>query len=319
MRPAAFALPCAGLLFLAAAASGQERLFDLFGGEPTAEQEAATTTAEAATVDREPARRDRPSWQRVHEALAEETTFEFIEMPLKDAVAYFADLHKVPVAIDREALADAGLSEELAITNMARGVSLSSALTAMLRGRGLGFINDGERLLITTAIKTQDHRFEAALEQETQVHFVEVPLNDVVAFFEELHKIPIEIDIKSLDEAGLGGDVPVTREVSELTLASALNLILNDLELTYIIENEVMLITTLAAAEKRPCVKFYPVGKLIESGLDLESLKRLIKLQSEGDCDTFINGHLAVFQSQPAHRKTARLIRELSAVAGAAK
>ena len=60
--------------------------------------------------------------------------------------------------------------------------------------------------------------------------------------------IPIWIDKKALDDVGIGTDTPVTINLAGITLRSGLKIMLKELELTYVISDEVLKITT----PKRP-------------------------------------------------------------------
>jgi hypothetical protein len=92
----------------------------------------------------------------------------------------------------------------------------------------------------------------AALNEKTTVDVVEQPLKDVVMYLSELHKIPIVLNAKKLEEASISPDTPVTKSVRGITLRSALNLVLRDLELAYVVENGVLTITTQEEAQSVP-------------------------------------------------------------------
>src|SRR5205823_11644901 len=66
-----------------------------------------------------------------------------------------------------------------------------------------------------------------------------------------------------LEEASVSPDTPVTKTLRGVTLRSALRLILKDLELTYVIRDEVLQITTPEDAESQLITKVYPVGDLV--------------------------------------------------------
>ncbi|MBL7039805.1 MAG: hypothetical protein ISR77_14305, partial [Pirellulaceae bacterium] len=83
-----------------------------------------------------------------------------------------------------------------------------------------------------------------ALDDDTRLEFIETPLDQVVDFLKDQHGINIELDAGELDNVGIGTDVPITRNLKGITLRSALRLMLKDLELTYVIRDEVLLITT---------------------------------------------------------------------------
>lgn len=90
----------------------------------------------------------------------------------------------------------------------------------------------------------------AALDQPTAIDFVETPLQQAIDFLEANHNIPIEINTKKLEEAGIQIDTPVTKNLKGITLRSTLNLLLDDLELTYAVQNGVLMITTKGEAQK---------------------------------------------------------------------
>ncbi len=95
------------------------------------------------------------------------------------------------------------------------------------------------------------------------LEFNETPLRDVISQLQDSQGIPIQVDIKALEEAGLDLDAPVTRNLSGVSLRSALRLILGDLDMTYLIKDEVLLITTKEKAAENLIVKVYPVADLV--------------------------------------------------------
>lgn len=108
-----------------------------------------------------------------------------------------------------------------------------------------------------------EERIFRALDDIATLEFIETPLADVVEFLKDAHNIPIEIDTKALDDVGLSTDVPVTRNLKGITLRSALRLMLRELDLTYMIRDEVLLITTPEEAETQLTTKVYPVADLV--------------------------------------------------------
>ena len=72
----------------------------------------------------------------------------------------------------------------------------------------------------------------------------------------------VEIDQRAVEDSGLTIDVPVAKTLKDISLRSALKLILRDLGLTYLIEDEVLQITTPEEAETRLITVVYPVKDL---------------------------------------------------------
>jgi hypothetical protein len=110
---------------------------------------------------------------------------------------------------------------------------------------------------------SSEERIFKELGQTATLEFIETPLKDAIQILKDRHSIPIELDVKKLEEAGVNLDTPVTKNLSGITLRSALRLMLNDLELTYVVRDEVLLITTPEEAESQLITKVYPVGDLV--------------------------------------------------------
>ena len=92
-------------------------------------------------------------------------------------------------------------------------------------------------------------RIEQALKQRTELEFVETPLRDVVDYLKDLHHIEIQLDYAALKEVGVDENTPITKKLIGISLRSALKLMLDELQLKYVIHNEVLLITSPAVAE----------------------------------------------------------------------
>ncbi|MBM4094015.1 MAG: VWA domain-containing protein, partial [Planctomycetes bacterium] len=109
---------------------------------------------------------------------------------------------------------------------------------------------------------TKEKRIYDALLEETILEFDEAPLSEVVDYLKTARNIPIVIDKRALDDVGLGTDTPVTISLAGITLRSALKIMLKELDLTYVIRDEVLKITTPEEAENELITKVYPVGDL---------------------------------------------------------
>jgi hypothetical protein len=109
----------------------------------------------------------------------------------------------------------------------------------------------------------REHRIQNELKEQSEVNFNEIPLKDALEFLETQHGIEIWIDNKELSEAAISTDTPVTLMLSGVSLRSVLRLLLEPLLLTYVIEDEVMKITTQTAAETKMSTRVYPVADLV--------------------------------------------------------
>jgi hypothetical protein len=112
-------------------------------------------------------------------------------------------------------------------------------------------------------LRGSEAAIEQALAQPTEIEFVDTPLSDVIDYLKDHHRIEIQLDIKMLDDVGIGSDTPVTKRLKGISLRSALNLLLRELSLTWIIQDEMLLITTPEEAESRLTIKVLDVADLV--------------------------------------------------------
>ncbi len=107
-----------------------------------------------------------------------------------------------------------------------------------------------------------EKRINAALDDESSCNFADTPLADAVTFLATQHEIPILLDSAALEAAGAATDAPVTLTLSGVPLRSVLNIMLKPMSLTYVIQDNVMFITTIDEANQRLQTRVYPVGDL---------------------------------------------------------
>jgi hypothetical protein len=102
-------------------------------------------------------------------------------------------------------------------------------------------------------------------------------LQDVVKNISDEYGIDIRLDRTALEEAGIGTDSPVTNSLKNVSLRSALKLILRNLQLTWIIENEVLMVTTAEAANKHFDTCVYSIQGLVDDS-DPKSVGALVEV-----------------------------------------
>ena len=108
-----------------------------------------------------------------------------------------------------------------------------------------------------------EEKIFAELDNNTKLEFVETPLNEVIDYLKDLHQIEIQIDEKALKDVGIDSKTAVTKNLSGISLRSALRLMLKEMDLTYVIRDEVLLITTPEEANAKLVTKVYPVADLV--------------------------------------------------------
>ena len=177
---------------------------------------------------------------------------------------------------------------------------------------------------------TMEARIAKALKTTARFDFQQTPIELVASALSREHKIPILIDRTALDDVGLSLDTPVTLQVDDIRLSSALNLALKPLELTWDIRDEAVMITTPEEAETYLHPRVYPVADLVAisnpfllPASDYDTLIEMISCQvkpdtwSEGNnLDIAALPHLGVVvisQNREAHEEIDQLLSNLRA------
>jgi len=206
------------------------------------------------------------SERRIYRALDERGDVSFNAQPLSNVMKFFESAFDVPIVINNRQMEIANVTSDEPITLRLPTVSFRSALNLILKPLNLTFVVRNEVLQITNneeAAKADDpvshwnpvgpelnaeRKIFRALSERGEVNFNAQPLSGVMKYFEVAYDIPIVLDVKALDTLNITPDEPTTLNLPAVSFRSALNLILEPLILTYVIENEVLLITSKSRA-----------------------------------------------------------------------
>jgi type II secretory pathway component HofQ len=170
---------------------------------------------------------------------------------------------------------------------------------------------------------TAEQRIRAALQEETNLEFVETPLKEALTYIADKHKFDLQYDTVALRDAAVDPTaIPVSINVHGIKLASALNLILSQNNLTTIMQDEVLQITTKDKANSTLVMHVYDVHDLAEP----ENVEQLIGILSSvpGDQDAVgkirwlrLSGKYTLFVCKPesVHDGIKEILADLRAVA----
>lgn len=159
--------------------------------------------------------------------------------------------------------------------------------SALLAASGAARAAEAERELkakydgAVTAASAATEKIEAALEEPTQLEFVETPLSDAMDFISDYHSIPVRLDGKKIEELGIALDMPVNANVQGIPLRSGLNLLLRGSGLTWVVQDDVLWITSVEAAEAMFSVRVYPVRDLVRTPESVLNDKRNVQADYE--------------------------------------
>ena len=119
--------------------------------------------------------------------------------------------------------------------------------------------NNGE-----SRLSQAEQDIQRKLITEVSIKYANRPLGEVIDELSAVTGVPMVLDMRALNAVRVTTDTPVTLQLpSSIKLKSALNLILNSLELTYVIENDVLSITSLEAKRSKVYPRTYRVTDLV--------------------------------------------------------
>lgn len=165
---------------------------------------------------------------------------------------------------------------------------------------------------------SSNDRIRATLDDATAFSFVELPLQEAARFIGEQHDIPVILNRRALEEIGIDTDAPITLSLQNVSLRSALRLMLRDLELTYMIQDQVLQITTPEHAEGHLEVRIYKLSKILAGQSDqvVKAMQTTVRTDmwdiAGGPCAAALVDHVIVVSgTETLHESVADFLREL--------
>jgi type II secretory pathway component GspD/PulD (secretin) len=109
----------------------------------------------------------------------------------------------------------------------------------------------------------RERAIERKLRSPITLSFTDVPLRTVIDDLRDTHNINIVPDVQALQEDAISLDQLISIKLDNVSLKSALNLILSQAKLTHVIKDEVLLVTTPAHAQGKNITVTYNVADLV--------------------------------------------------------
>jgi hypothetical protein len=172
-----------------------------------------------------------------------------------------------------------------------------------------------------------EKQVQEALETVVDASFAEVPIGEAVSKLSADHKVNVVLDLGALKTLNVQQPVTVNLDVQKIKLRSVLNLVCRESGLAWIVEDEVIKVTTAQAADSRLVTRTYPVADLVSTPDDLKSLKTAVEktgtaagwdvLGGEASAVTLDSARsLIVTQSWSGHQQVLNLLRMLREAKG---
>ena len=228
--------------------------------------------------------------------LLHEVDVPILGLNLQEFADFLSDRTGTNVIIDQRALSDVGLDthEPMAMPGWGK-MSLRNFARFALEQADLVMLEEPHRLLITTEEEAlgedgrsteiypvadllftdrvaemdllldpyfdreavAEKRIRAKLKRPMSVDFAEKPLEDVARQFAKSLGDTVMIDQKSLDDVGIAMDTPITARFNDVPAEESLRWMLRDIDLTYIIRHEALIILTREEAESQTQLRLH--------------------------------------------------------------
>jgi hypothetical protein len=104
-----------------------------------------------------------------------------------------------------------------------------------------------------------DAATRAKLKETSDGEFVEMPLHDVLRYFSDKHGIQYYIDKRSLEEANVAVDAPITLNLKNVPAEMLLDLVLRQAGLDYRLRSGVIMVASQQTIQSQVEVRVYPV------------------------------------------------------------
>ncbi|MHC5054290.1 MAG: STN domain-containing protein [Planctomycetota bacterium] len=218
----------------------------------TPERIAELRGRQAAPREAEPP--EEPEWAReIRRKLERKVTFEFVDTPVTEAVAFLQTLTKVSMVVDPWAFKPRG---EPAVTTGATSGRASDVLRRVLRAANLDYALVDHVVLVSNPARLAFFRREetraadvavgpvlrAKLARDISFEFVDTPLSETLDFLRTLTKINFVVE-PGFEE--LYGTRPVTLRVTSMPLASALRWVCRMADSGYVPAGDAVFVVSL--------------------------------------------------------------------------
>ncbi len=134
-------------------------------------------------------------------------------------------------------------------------------------GTAAGGAPGGRTTVISDAMEVNNATTKTKLAKPMAIDFVETPLADVIAFIADKAGIETYINKRTLDEAGVALDSPITISLKQVRGDMLLELVLQQVggdQIDYTVRDGIVVITDVVSLDGASEVKAYPVSDLLK-------------------------------------------------------
>jgi hypothetical protein len=123
--------------------------------------------------------------------------------------------------------------------------------------------SDAEIPVTIESPDSPESRIERALDSRQDFIFTDIRLGDVVQMLSKMLGVTVELDTRALTDAGITPDTPFSLKLKQVRAWDGLRELLSTKDLGFVIDHDVLLITTFDVGKAKNVTKFYPVQDLV--------------------------------------------------------
>src|SRR5262245_26542868 len=117
---------------------------------------------------------------------------------------------------------------------------------------------------------------EAKMNDPVAVDFRDVPLKEALEYLDSLQGLKLQFDNEAIQEARVAMDQPVTLNLNAFPLRAIFTLLLEPLQMEWIIRDGAIVVTTASVASMHPNSWKYDVNDLVAAGIPAKQLAAAI-------------------------------------------
>ena len=154
------------------------------------------------------------------------------------------------------------------------------------------------------------------LKQPANMNFILTPLEEAIHNISLSHGVRIVIDRKTLEQAGISADAPVTFELDGVDLGRSLRFLLNSCNLSYVVKHECVQVTTKEVADANRTLAIYRLPASAEPMMQkihdlLVKRESIARLAQDNRIATFKH-HIIVYGTRPVHIATENYVNAVT-------
>ncbi len=215
---------------------------------------------------------------QIRATLKELASFDFDNVPLDEAIAAISSKYGISIALDEKSIKEASIDPRQPVSLGISRVSLQKALGILLAASNLNITLQGDGLLViplesqkkpeaepsfhVVRPSSKEAEIREKLSKTVSVNFQKTTLNEAVDFLAQQNKVTFIVENQAFSNAGIDDMVPVDLVVSDVRLEFCLKMMLEPLGATYLVEDDVIKITTIEAADEKSFIRVYDISRL---------------------------------------------------------